>query len=169
MEQILICVSLMLMVGGRPSPSNPVSATTDTVRPDEWQQTLAKIAYMTTVTSGPWQYTLWTKRKTYTAQDTLNLMLQIRNVGTTAHLFYVGFQPKWYLTNTSGHVMFSVAPNKYPLSDAEHLWLPPGQRMSIGPFIHALTDSVGNPLTPGSYTFNVDYAGHLLALKLSVQ
>lgn len=41
--------------------------------------------------------------------------------------------------------------------------------MSIGPLIHTLIDSVGSSLTPGSYTFNANYAGHLVAPKVTVQ
>ncbi len=45
----------------------------------------------------------------------------------------------------------------------------PGQSMLVERFTHALTDSSGNPLPAGHYSFNVDYAGTRLSLDLTIE
>lgn len=41
--------------------------------------------------------------------------------------------------------------------------------MLVERFTHALTDSSGNPLPAGHYSFNVDYAGTRLSLDLTIE
>ncbi len=72
----------------------------------------------------------------------------------------------WALKKSSGKVMFSFqnTVNEFGFDP-----ISPGQSMLVERFTHALTDSSGNPLPAGHYSFNVDYAGTRLSLDLTIE
>ncbi len=145
MKHALIVTALMFMAAGC-STKNPVSAG-----------------------SGTLQYVLTTARRSYIPGDTLHFMLSVQNTGSATDTVAVGdaILVTWSLKNTSGAVMYSgQAPTGGMIG---FLPVPPGDSKGIDSWTHALTDSSGNVLPAGSYTFTVDYGSHLAAVALSVQ
>ena len=144
MKHVLIFMALMFMVVG--CTKNPVSAN-----------------------SGTLKYILSTAKKTYTADDTLHFTLTVRNTGFTTDTVATGdaILRKWSLKKASGSVIYS---GEGPYGNMIGLSpIAPGESMVIDGWTHSLTDSTGNPLPTGSYTFAVDYSGNLASIALSIK
>jgi hypothetical protein len=150
MKHILLLATVVMIMGGCSNSNNPVASTSETVN------------------SGTLQYTLSIPKEIYTTQDTLNVTLIAHNIGSVTDTMRIGSAVlcEWSLNNASGKVMFSgkATGNSFTLA-----YIPPGESKLVDAWIHALTDSNGNPLTPDSYSFNVNYSGNLFSLHLIVQ